>query len=126
MRNDIAAALRKAEFGDTQDTIRASFRFDSSLAVFRGHFPGHPLLPGVFQIEMVRVALEAVIRERYSIAEVNKAKFAGLILPDQDILMEARLTPSGQCTRVRAKLRVEQAVKADISITLKTSTENNL
>lgn len=119
MRNDVIDALKSIAFGDTQNTFKATFRFDSSLPVFKGHFPGRPILPGVFQIELARIALEAVSKERYSIAKVHKAKFSGITLPAQEILMTAKITAAGEHTRVDAILRVEQMVKADISVTLK-------
>ena len=32
----------------TADSISATFRFVDSLPVFRGHFPGKPIVPGVY------------------------------------------------------------------------------
>jgi len=119
MRTDIVNALRTAEFDDSQNAFKAVFCFPSSLFFFAGHFPGRPLLPGVFEIEMVRTAFEAVSKQSCRIVEVTKAKFAGTILPDQIISVEAKICPGDEGTRVDAILRVNQEIKANISIILK-------
>jgi 3-hydroxyacyl-[acyl-carrier-protein] dehydratase len=37
----------------TEQTIRGQRRIDPDDPVFRGHFPGHPVYPGVLQLEMI-------------------------------------------------------------------------
>lgn len=119
MRDEILSALKSVRFGDTENTFQAVYCFDPSLSVFEGHFPGQPVLPGVFQIEMIRIALETVSKERYGIVKVKKAKFSGITLPAQEILMTATITAEGEHAFVKARLQVEQTVKANISVALK-------
>ena len=119
MRNEILSAFKNAQFGDTEGTFRAVYCFDPALSVFQGHFPDRPVLPGVFQIEMIRIALEKICKKRYTIIEVNKAKFSSMILPSEEILINARMPAGDENTWIVAALEVEQKVKANISITVK-------
>ena len=120
MRKDVASALRCVEALPGGDGLRAEFVFDPALAVFRGHFPGDPILPGIFQVEMVRAAVDALPGRRHEIAAIVKAKFSRRIMPGETVLLEARWTDDGSgLLRVKATLSVEGETAATISVTLK-------
>ena len=58
-------------------------RLDASHPVYRGHFPGHPVLPGVCTLQLVR-----------------ECKFLGMVVPQADELLEIDIrvgddTPEG-------------------------------
>jgi 3-hydroxyacyl-[acyl-carrier-protein] dehydratase len=105
--------------GASEEEFGAEFRFDPGLALFAGHFPGRPLLPGVLQLELVRLAAERALCARFRIVRVPRAKFTGQVLPGQRIVLEATVRPGGEELTVRATLRVEQATVATISLVLK-------
>ena len=63
-------------------SFRARFRFPADLEVFRGHFPGHPIVPGVFLLEAVRTAAERVLGPALRIVRVRDAKFTSIVEPD--------------------------------------------
>ena len=73
MKNDAAGALKSIGAGSGPNSIRAEFYFAPTLEVFRGHFPGRPLLPGAMQLEMVRCAVEKHTGDRFDIITVKKA-----------------------------------------------------
>lgn len=57
-----------------------------------GHFPGHPLVPGVVLLQRV----EALIRQQLpemAIEAVKQAKFLATVLPEQIWQLEVTLTP---------------------------------
>ncbi len=79
---------------------------------FQGHFPGHPVMPGVLQIEaMAQVASILMLREAENAGRlgyfmsVDKAKFRRPVVPGDVLLIEVELTKSrskigkarGQC-----------------------------
>ncbi|MCF6248083.1 MAG: hypothetical protein L3J69_12080 [Desulfobacula sp.] len=68
--------------------IVATFLFKKGLELFKGHFPKNPILPGVFQIEMVKYVLEKSHGTSLSIGSVKKTKFSNLICPDTVITIE--------------------------------------
>ena len=63
-------------------SFHAAFRFPADLEVLAGHFPGHPLVPGVFLIEAVRLAAERIVGRPLRIARVRDAKFVSIVEPD--------------------------------------------
>jgi len=54
---------------------------DASHPAVPGHFPSHPLVPGVILLEQVALALRAWRGQR--LARVLEAKFVAPLLPDE-------------------------------------------
>ena len=70
-------------------TYRASFRIGADHPSLPGHFPGHPLVPGVVLLEQVAIGLRAWRNQR--LARVIEAKFLAPLLPDEpaELLLQA-------------------------------------
>jgi 3-hydroxyacyl-[acyl-carrier-protein] dehydratase len=66
-------------------------RIDTGHPALPGHFPGHPLVPGVVLLEQVALALRAWRGLR--LARVMEAKFVAPLLPDHAAML--RLTEAG-------------------------------
>jgi len=116
VKSDVKRALGAVERPSGSSALRAEFRFEPEWPVFRGHFPGNPLVPGVLEIEMVRCAVEAVEGPQ-AVVRVNRAKFTGEIRPNDVIVVEASIGADGPAGRtVKAELRVGQELKASISL----------
>ena len=71
------------------------FCFAGSDPIFAGHFPGRAILPGIFQIEMARMAAEWSSRRRLVIREVSRAKFQRPVLPGERLKLELKLIETG-------------------------------
>ena len=67
------------------------FQFDAAEPFFAGHFPGQPILPGVFQLEMVRQAAEVELKYPVVIRTVSKAKFQRPIRPGETVRLELKI-----------------------------------
>jgi len=79
---------------------------------FAGHFPGHPIMPGVLQIEaMAQLASILLLRNTENAGKlgyfmsVDKAKFRKPVMPGDTLMIQVELTKSrgkigkaaGQC-----------------------------
>jgi 3-hydroxyacyl-[acyl-carrier-protein] dehydratase len=104
MRGSICAALLSGPVPQPDGTYNFEFRFSSADPVFAGHFPGHPLLPGIFQIEMNRVAAEKVLGGALEIRDIVRAKFLRPILPEERIGLNLKLSEEGSMIDARAVL----------------------
>jgi 3-hydroxyacyl-[acyl-carrier-protein] dehydratase len=103
-------SIANARVGEPQQNSDGStvfeFKFGAGDPVFAGHFPGHPILPGVFQLEMVRVAAESVLNCPLTIREIRKSKFQRPILPDEVARVELKLTEKEGMIEARAGFSV--------------------
>jgi len=68
------------------------FQFDAAEPFFAGHFPGQPILPGVFQLEMARQVAEETLQQPVSIRTVQKAKFQRPIRPGETVRLQLKIT----------------------------------
>jgi 3-hydroxyacyl-[acyl-carrier-protein] dehydratase len=82
-------------------TIRAEAVVPNESTIFEGHFPGHPLMPGVLLIESMAQASGWLIigRTRFErmpfLAAVKEAKLRTFVTPGQRLEVSSRLAHEG-------------------------------
>ena len=88
------------------ESITAKFYVDPARDIFRGHFPGDPVLPGVYTVEIMAQASVIFLcsLERYKgktplFIGIDKVKFARKIVP-------------GDTIEIRSKFEAENTAKA--------------
>src|SRR5579864_7856329 len=92
---------RIAELDPVARTVRADCIVPEASPVFEGHFPGHPLLPGVLMIETMAqtggwLILATLRFQRMPfLAQVKEAKLRAFVVPGQALQSEARLLHDG-------------------------------
>ena len=91
MRDSIATARLGGPRPNADGATMLAFKFGAADPVFAGHFPGRPILPGIFQLELARVAAESVLHCALAVREIRKAKFQRPVLPDEVVRMELKL-----------------------------------
>lgn len=106
MRESIAAALIGEPQPNPDGSAIFEFRFVADDPVFAGHFPGRPILPGVFQLEMVRVAAELVLNCALAVREIRKAKFQRPILPGETVRLALKLSGGTDTIQAHAHFSV--------------------
>ncbi|HEY4155094.1 MAG TPA: 3-hydroxyacyl-ACP dehydratase, partial [Puia sp.] len=80
LRNDLYTIDTAAE---NNSVLLVSVRLNANHSVFKGHFPDHPVLPGVCMLEMVREILEISLHEKLRISKGPLIKFLSMIVPDK-------------------------------------------
>ena len=78
---DARCALRWATRTGAQITAEATF--PPELDVFTGHFPGHPLVPGVAIIALIQAAYEEACSTSIRIVEVERCKWKTPTVPGE-------------------------------------------
>ncbi len=72
----------------TDSKFSADLIFLKDSSYFNGHFPGHPILPGVIQMHFVMTFIKQYFNKEATNYHVLKLKFSNLILPDTQIYFE--------------------------------------
>ena len=120
--------IQRARITNDDDVASEScvaFRFPASEPVFAGHFPGSPVLPGFFMIEMTRMAAEWLRGERLTIVEVTKARFQRSIQPDEGIDLRLKIETTSVGLRTDGHLSVGEEQAADIRLILSPAEDKN-
>jgi 3-hydroxyacyl-[acyl-carrier-protein] dehydratase len=101
MRDSIAAARKAGPLLLADGALAFEFNFSADDPTFAGHFPGRPILPGVFQLEIVRMAAEWVLHSRLSLQEVVRGKFQRPVLPGETLKLSLKLSEAEGAVSVR-------------------------
>lgn len=102
---------------DGADVLRLRLNKDS--AVYRAHFPGHPITPGAMMIEMGRELLCLLTGRKMEITEVVSAKFLNVLSPVDNPEVEyvfLSIEATGEGVKARMQLRWQQTLFATIQI----------
>lgn len=69
------------EIEATEDTLEVSIVLNPEHIVYSGHFPGHPVTPGVVQLQMVHELLERQFEAKLTLVEMPVCKFLAVLDP---------------------------------------------
>lgn len=88
-----------------------TLRLNASHPIYRGHFPGNPITPGVCSLEIFRELVGTYFSGRGHLAEVETIKFLSFISPvaTPEITVELKMLETSRgIWRVRGMLGVDQ------------------
>jgi 3-hydroxymyristoyl/3-hydroxydecanoyl-(acyl carrier protein) dehydratase len=77
--------------------------FAADHPVFAGHFPGHPIVPGVMLLDWVQSAIEAQLGQR--VQALAEAKFHSPATPNDMLELEFQVSVSAVRFEVRCATR---------------------
>lgn len=72
--------------------IRARVMVNDDSPWFSGHFPDHPILPGIAQLKMVVDVIARARRERLWIKRLHRVKFKRIVAPGEQLDIHAAAT----------------------------------
>ncbi len=91
---------RVTEF-ESDKRLRALKNVSINEPFFQGHFPGHPVMPGVLIIEALAQASGILVQlsrkgdgatnPLYYLVKVDKAKFTRIVLPGDQLILDVEL-----------------------------------
>ena len=81
--------------------------------IFKAHFPGEPVLPGVCMTQMVKELLEIYTQKQTRLIKASDIKFLSVITPEKDKLIQIELKTSIVEDGIRADAKL-----LDMDITL--------
>jgi len=107
-------------------TIRVDAQVPNESTIFEGHFPGHPLMPGVLLIEAMAqtagwLVLAATRFERMAfLAAVKEAKLRSFVMPGQLLSITAKVLHEGSgYAMTKASITVNGKATCDAEFTLR-------
>lgn len=96
---------------DTQFT--AHLHFDADHAIFKGHFPGNPVTPGVVQLEIIKELLQWHYSNTIEMVTLASVKYLAILNPVQ--------TPE-----VSVNLKIQEQEDEVLKITVTFATDDTI
>ncbi|MDR1405862.1 MAG: beta-hydroxyacyl-ACP dehydratase [Prevotellaceae bacterium] len=87
------------EFSKDGHSFRATVRLNEKHPVFEGHFPGQPVVPGVFTLQLVKECLSYALEKELRFTDVQNCRFSRTIVPGAQPRLEVR----GSCEQQAAE-----------------------
>jgi 3-hydroxyacyl-[acyl-carrier-protein] dehydratase len=81
MTNDQLTFFTITRLSTDKGTFVAEIAFNPAHPVFTGHFPGKPIVPGVFLLEILAAVLSRIADKEMVIKEISNIKFLEVIDP---------------------------------------------
>ena len=66
----------------TSSSIDAHVELSVQHAIFEGHFPGHPVLPGACMLQMVKELLETFLEKPLQLMKADDIRFSAMVDPN--------------------------------------------
>ena len=73
-------SCRDIDAGDNELSCRIVF--SGAHDIFKGHFPGNPVVPGVCTMEIVKELLQRQVNKQLTLRSTGNVKFLQLVTPD--------------------------------------------
>ncbi|MDP9077432.1 MAG: 3-hydroxyacyl-ACP dehydratase [Bacteroidota bacterium] len=73
--------FKVGKIGHADGLIKAELSINPYSAIFKGHFPGQPVVPGACMLQIVKEVLESALGQSLLIKKAGNLKFIGMIDP---------------------------------------------
>ncbi len=108
---------------DKIDTISeskyiASITLNKNHAIFKGHFPGNPVTPGVCMMQIIKELTENILNVSLTMVSTSNVKFMALINPEVNAELKLDLEISENDA---AEIKVKNTTSFDETVALKLS-----
>ena len=101
------------KFEEIDHQIHAAIRLNPDHELYRGHFPGQPVMPGVVQLQIVKELLEKALEKNLLLSRLVSAKYYAMIIP-------------GDSTDIEISIRIKTVEDGEYKITAEIKNETTL
>lgn len=115
---------RILDLNPEEKTIAVEAQVPKQSTIFEGHFPGHPIMPGVLLIESMAQTSGWLLLAMFKfqrmpfLASVKEAKMRGFVLPGELLKVEAKLVHEGSGYAITdARIKVGGKVRCNSTLT---------
>ena len=111
----IAGLYEITAFNHEATEVSATLKLDKDHRIFDGHFPGHPVLPGVCVIQMVKELTEKALEKNLVLSVASNVKFMAVINPEKNDIINFKL----ELSEVDREVKVKNSVSFKDTLALK-------
>ncbi|TGV02229.1 3-hydroxyacyl-ACP dehydratase [Flavivirga rizhaonensis] len=106
---------------DTKATANITINKDH--VIFKGHFPGNPVMPGVCMMQIIKEITENIVKKKLFTQSANNIKFMAIInpfnTPELELQLDISETDEGYKVKNISKFEDTVALKATTNFIVK-------
>ncbi len=87
----VADFYKIQEFEATDEFIKARLLLNKEHEIYKGHFPGQAVVPGVMQLQMIKELVEKATKQELLLSEVTIAKYINMIDPIESEILQVEI-----------------------------------
>jgi 3-hydroxyacyl-[acyl-carrier-protein] dehydratase len=105
----------------TPEGILAKIHLKEDHAIFKGHFPGNPVMPGVCMIQIIKELTEEATGKNLFLAVSSNIKFMAIINPEKnpDLQLAIDISEENGEVKVKNTTSFEDTVALKLNATFK-------
>lgn len=85
LKNDF---FRIVQNDDSYNENRIEIVLNPNHDIFKSHFPGNPIVPGVCQIQIITELMEILLGKKLYLSEVKNIKYISVLVPNDKEIIE--------------------------------------
>ncbi|MGZ3884939.1 MAG: 3-hydroxyacyl-ACP dehydratase [Bacteroidia bacterium] len=90
LKNDFYTVKERTAGTDNQFSL--VIRLNPEHAIYKGHFPEMPVVPGVCQVQIIKELLEDRLGKNLQMVSGDNIKFTGMIIPTQNATVNIEMS----------------------------------
>lgn len=102
-------------FEQDAETVTTTIKLHKDHIIFKGHFPGNPIMPGVCMIQIIKELTEKAVGKDLFLAISSNIKFMAIINPEKN----DTLVLTSTVTEVENEVKVKNTTVFDDTLALK-------
>lgn len=99
----LSDAIKIESIQKNENQILVSFTLHIESSVFKGHFPDRPVLPGVLQLQLLKVVLEKELQLSLILKESANIKYLIPIVPEYSDAFSMQITYGNSDNQIKAE-----------------------
>ncbi|RKR14492.1 3-hydroxyacyl-[acyl-carrier-protein] dehydratase [Maribacter vaceletii] len=102
---------------EEEATVNATIKIYKEHDIFKGHFPGNPVMPGVCMIQIIKELTEKATGKQLFLSVSSNIKFMAIINPEKNDTLNLTLA----ITEVEDTIKVKNTTSFEETLALKLS-----
>ncbi|UWX55279.1 3-hydroxyacyl-ACP dehydratase [Maribacter litopenaei] len=109
------------EFEYAEPHVKATIKLNKEHRIFEGHFPGHPVLPGVCVIQIIKELTEKSLEKKLLLSVASNVKFMAVINPEKNdiVQFEIELAENGDEVKIKNTVSFEDTLALKLNANFK-------
>ena len=105
------------------DEATTTLRVNKNHDIYRGHFPGRPVTPGVVLMQLFKEEAERIFDRKLQLVRADNVKFTAVFDPTQDdeLILNSNLTETGEFIKLKGIAKNKNGIVLKISSLYKAS-----